>query len=366
MQRRRYKNKDAKFMRERAPKLDEVGFPWATGRKPFTKIVSWEDHVQKLAEFYNVNRHFNVTRPQGDGKDDDDVYKEQLDFYKWVCSLPTWYRAYQEGKGRQTRLNEERINQLLEMGFDFEKGNKGYASKRFAHTTAVPDIPFEKRVEQLQQFQEECGHMDIDPRFRLWDNFGGWAAQVSKQYKEWQEGTTTISSTTESQLMELSALGFEFNSIPDNTQLRTWDDNFDAFRNFVEVHGHGLVPQQHKEDIRLAHWVGKQRLEYKLVCNGKKHSQLTQERIEKMENCGFVWVVREDSQRRSWDESFQILLQFKETQGKWPGRSEKWEGIGEWVHGQRKRYKKKNAKFMMERAPKLDEVGFPWVQGRNS
>lgn len=69
--------------------------------------------------------------------------------------LHTGYRAFQCGK--HTALNEERIKQLTEIGFEFRSQ---------AREKAIPDIPFEKRIEQLRMLQEELGDMnDLDHRF---------------------------------------------------------------------------------------------------------------------------------------------------------------------------------------------------------
>lgn len=51
-------------MADRAPKLDEIGFPWVM--QSYTNL-SWEDSFQKLVEFGRVNRHFDVPPPEGSG-----------------------------------------------------------------------------------------------------------------------------------------------------------------------------------------------------------------------------------------------------------------------------------------------------------
>mmetsp|Transcript_6664 Transcript_6664/g.15113 ORF Transcript_6664/g.15113 Transcript_6664/m.15113 type:complete len:805 (+) Transcript_6664:156-2570(+) len=283
-QRRYYVQKDKKFMANRAPKLDEIGFPWVLRKSNIT--LSWEDQFQKLVEFSRVNRHFNVPCPEeapGDKEENETETTEALRFYRWVQQLHYNYRHYQYGG--QTSLNENRVNQLLELGFEFKEGTAPSTPKN----AVVPDIPFEKRVEQLQKFQAELGHLNIDCRYHKWDNFGGWAAQISKHFKDWQEGKEAVSPLVEHQFNQLSELGFEFNvCAPAVRNRRTWQDNFDTFLEFQQVHGHSNVPHKYKADMRLGNWASLQRNEYKLQCEGKQH-KLTQERYNKLENAGFLW-----------------------------------------------------------------------------
>mmetsp|Transcript_9016 Transcript_9016/g.19509 ORF Transcript_9016/g.19509 Transcript_9016/m.19509 type:complete len:168 (+) Transcript_9016:2186-2689(+) len=132
------------------------------------------------------------------------------------------------------------------------------------------------------------GHLDIDYRCTKWDNFGGWAMEISARHKNWQEGNGTLSPLEEQQFNELSALGFEFNTIAQDDNRRSWEENFDALLSFIAFYGHAQVPQNYKGDRRLAQWVTKQREQYKLLFEGKP-SKLTQERLEKLENAGFLW-----------------------------------------------------------------------------
>ena len=94
----------------------------------------------------------------------------------------------------------------------------------------------------------------------------------------------------EHQFNELRALGFEFNVSPKFSK-RSWEENFDVFLLYKQVHGHAQVPHKYKADVRLAKWVSIQRLEYKLVCEGKA-SKLTKERHDKLENAGFLWDAK--------------------------------------------------------------------------
>lgn len=205
----------------------------------------------------------------------------QNNVFRWVQLLHTGYKNYQNGK--HSTLNEVRINQLLELGFEFKQG-----APRKSTTQPIVEIPFEKRVEQLQKCQEELGHLNIDYRYDKWDNFGGWCAQISQRYKDWQEGDLAVSHIEESQFHQLSDMGFQFNIFVAARDRRPWEENFNAFLDFQKVTGHSNVPSPYKGDVRLGVWVNLQRDEYKALSAGKK-SKLTQERYDKLESAGFIW-----------------------------------------------------------------------------
>ncbi|KAL7535623.1 hypothetical protein ACHAXR_006617 [Thalassiosira sp. AJA248-18] len=294
-QRRAYAKKDKNFMENRAPILEEIGFPWVLRNN--SQDISWEDHVQRLVEFHRVNRHFNVPPPREDsGVNDKDKSElaEARKFYKWFSQLDIWYRAYKNGT--TTRLNEDRIRQLVELGFEFKLGLefKG-GPRRKRGSLPVPDLPFEKRKKQLQKFKAELGHLNIDYRYDNWSNLGGWAAEISKHYKSWRDGNEAVSPDVESQFNELEALGFEFN-VSCNALRRSWDESFDALLDFAKIHGHVRVPQKYKADVSLGVWVARQRSEYKLFCEGA-NTNLTQERCEKLESVGFIWDAEMDCKR---------------------------------------------------------------------
>ena len=53
---------------------------------------------------------------------------------------------------------------------------------------------------------------------------------------------------------------------------------------------------------------------------------------------------------KTFDENLALLKQFREEKGKWPTQKEKWEGIGNFVHCQRKYWAQKDKNFMRDRA----------------
>jgi len=137
------------------------------------------------------------------------------------------------------------------------------------------------------------------------NNLGGWALEISKQYKDWQEGNKELSPLEEDHFNQLSALGFEFNVFAQPRSKRSWEENFDAFLEFRTKNGHSYVPPKYKGDVRLGKWADTQRDEYKLQCEGKPSrlssgTYMTKEKFDKLQNAGFVW--KPENSQRVWPE----------------------------------------------------------------
>ena len=79
---------------------------------------------------------------------------------------------------------------------------------------------------------------------------------------------------------------------------------------FKSKHGHCLVPSNYKENPPLAEWVKRQRYQYKLRNLGE-HNSMTLERIEKLEQLGFVW----NSHDQLWEERLNDLKVYMEING---------------------------------------------------
>jgi len=153
-----------------------------------------------------------------------------------------------------------------------------------------------------------------------------------------------------------------------------FDIMFEKLVKYKEEHGDCQVNKKY-HDKKLAMWVKNIRekkaklvkagIEYEVLEPGQKMlpRTLTKERIERMTNIGFVWVCS-TGPNTPWEDRFQELLEYYEENGRWPSQS--MGTLGQWVHKQRQKYTRREPKYMKERAPKLDEVGFEWTPRGNT
>jgi hypothetical protein len=143
-----------------------------------------------------------------------------------------------------------------------------------------------------------------------------------------------------------------------------WFKRFQELVQYQAKHGHCHVPQRNRpENVPLARWVKRQRYQYKLK-KENKHSTLTEERKESLDQLGFVW---RRSHGAMWEDHLAELRAFSELHGQCnlPKDYPQYRVLATWVKSQRRQYKlflkgQKTSMMTTERAMKLTEIGFDW------
>ena len=285
-QKKLFTKQDADWLARRKPKFDEIGVPLR--QRTFT-VMSWDDRFQQLVEFGRNNGHFNVPNPAkvgpwGDAADEDPNSEaaDQRRFYKFVSKLHTEYRSVQRGIP-SSMLTEDRITQLRNISFEF---------KCTRSEKVIPEVDWSTRIQQLESFKTEMGHLRVDPNYDKFGNLGAWAVQISESHKNWQEGREYLQPDMTEKFNQLSEMGFGFDVFKTRRGERSWEDSYALLLQYREENGGSTkVPHHYKADFRLGSWVAVQRKEYKLLQEGK-NSRLTQERLDKLEEVGFEWAPR--------------------------------------------------------------------------
>lgn len=150
-------------------------------------------------------------------------------------------------------------------------------------------------------------------------------------------------------------------------QAENWTEKFEELIEFRAQHGHCNVPNAFPENMALAQWVKRQRYQYKLKLE-KKRSTMSDERVQALEEVGFVW----DSHRAIWDERFQELVDYKAVNGHCnvPSRYTANRQLAIWVKRQRRQYKfyteKRSSSMTLERIHRLEMIDFEWDLRRRS
>jgi len=140
-----------------------------------------------------------------------------------------------------------------------------------------------------------------------------------------------------------------------------WVDKFAELCTYREKNGHCLVPHTFSENLPLARWVKRQRYQYKLMQDGKP-STMTEERVQALEDVGFVW----DSQRAAWEERLGELKEFFRTflHCNVPSNYNENPQLATWVKCQRRQYKLhcqgKPSNMTDKRINQLVSLGFEW------
>ena len=147
-------------------------------------------------------------------------------------------------------------------------------------------------------------------------------------------------------------------------QTEKWLVKFDELKAFKEVKGHCQVPHSYKENPGLGRWAKRQRYQYKLYHTAGKRSlsTMSQERIDMLEDLGFVW----DSHSALWEERYKELLEFHMAFGHTnvPSNFAPNPKLAVWVKCQRRQYKLwkagESSNMSPQRVERLNKVEFVW------
>lgn len=145
-----------------------------------------------------------------------------------------------------------------------------------------------------------------------------------------------------------------------------WDQKLLELRVFRKRHGHCLVPHTYPPNPQLARWVKRQRRQFKLMQDGRP-STMTPDRVEILEQDGFVW----DSHEAAWREKIEDLRKYRAKHGHClvPSNYKENPQLATWVKCQRRQYKlyweSKPSAMNPTRIAELESEGFRWELRNN-
>ncbi|WP_082192338.1 DEAD/DEAH box helicase [Chlamydia suis] len=285
-----------KLAKDRIARLEEIGFVWRVLEE------EWEENFLELKCFREEHGHCKVP------------YK-----YPKSPQLSVWV-SHQRKDFKKGKLSEDRIVRLEELGFVWR----------------VLEEEWEENFLELKRFQEEHGHCNVPHKYPQNPQLAVW---VSHQRADFKEGKLA-----EDKIARLEELGFVWRVLEE-----AWEKNFLELKRFREEHGHCNVPHKYPKSPQLAVWVSNQRKDF-------KKGDLSEDRIARLEEIGFVWRVLEEA----WEENFLELQRFREEHGhcKVPGDYPQNPQLASWVSNQRYAFKK--GELSEDKIVRLEELGFVW------
>lgn len=157
-------------------------------------------------------------------------------------------------------------------------------------------------------------------------------------------------------------------------QQAKWEEMFRKLVRFKAVNGHCRVPENY-EDSKLVHWVGNQRKSMSRQQRGLPFGRFDQKRIDMLDSIGFEWPRARATkpgayERRSWEDMFKELAQFKDVHGHTRVPITLNAKLANWIRNQRtamsrmKRglpYRSLNAR----RIKLMDSIGFSWLASKD-
>jgi len=264
-------------------KLDDLGFDW----DPAT--TRWEQMYERLVAYKEEHGDCLVTT------------SKNKNLNHWV----------QGCRGRRSRLTEDQIARLDEIGFVWD-----------VYTTR-----WEEMYEQLVAYKTEHGDCLVPQKQ---GSLGTWVSSLR----------TANTRVTEDQRRRLDKIGFDWD--PGTTY---WEQMCEELVAYKKVHGDCLVPSGGAENAELGTWVS-------MVRGGA--IKVDEDRIEKLNQIGFVW----DALAFRWERMYEQLFAYKTEHGdclvprSWSENPQ----LGIWAKTQRRN----RSKLTEDRRQKLDDLGFDW------
>ena len=231
----------------------------------------WERMIAELAAFRTEKGHALVTAA------DVDENPKWQNLYVWTKSIRRNY-AHQvlESRSRRTAANAttykthlaaEKIQILQQLDFCWD----------------VQSLSWERRYQQLVHFFREHGHSRVPGNYP--GGLGIFVRNCRREYRRLEQGEP--STLTVDRLNKLIAVDFVWYK----SREEAWEYRYKQLQEFYSRHGHSNVPNHYALNPKLGNWCMNQRTYYKRRYRGEM-SSLTEERIQLMEDLGFIWNYR--------------------------------------------------------------------------
>mmetsp|Transcript_19641 Transcript_19641/g.34502 ORF Transcript_19641/g.34502 Transcript_19641/m.34502 type:complete len:469 (+) Transcript_19641:111-1517(+) len=171
------------------------------------------------------------------------------------------------------------------------------------------------------------------------------AEELDKNNPEGNKHSSYHRMLTDEKIEQLNSIDFVWNLYD-----HSWNAQYEECKLYVAEHGNTLVPSEYPKNIQLGQWVLKQRRNYKIAQKGGKkdisETTLSADRIQKLNDIGFVWAVHE----AQWLERLEELKVYIANYGDAlvPKSYSGQPFLGKWVDKQRLDYRRYMAKKKME------------------
>ena len=174
---------------------------------------------------------------------------------------------------KKGQLKKNRQRRLEALGLDWK-------------TSARTSLAWERRYQQLQEFNRRFGHSHVPAEWAENRALGGWVVKMRRLRKKGRLSADRI--------RRLNRIGFVWEPlkkrrIKHDAIWSQWLEKLIAFR---QKNGHWCVPTDQRRYHRLRIWMDNQRINY-------HEGSLSAKRIRQMEKAGFSWLS--DRQRQALD-----------------------------------------------------------------
>lgn len=165
------KNTRTKLTQSMIKQLEDLGFQWEI------RNLSFATNITKLRNFKEKYGHCNVPNR----------YKEDPSLGHWVSDIRGAYKKIKLGKSTRMNLTQSKIDQLEEMGFEWDAIN----------------LSFDMHIAKLQKFKEKYGHFNVPRKYEDDPTLGSWVGTMRLQL-----GKSSRTNLTQANIKKLEEIGF--------------------------------------------------------------------------------------------------------------------------------------------------------------
>jgi hypothetical protein len=234
----RRRKKKGLLDRGRIRELDRLGVVWEPRER------EWEDRFTELVAYQAKYGHCNVPAE----------WSENPRLASWVY--------HQRQRRKLSTLTQDRLERLDKIGFVW---------------TTTAEQAWEAKFAALVDYQRAHGHCRIAIYAKNHASLGRWVSAM--------RGCRKQGKLSEEQIRRLDELGFVWDGALQAWAEEAWESKYAALVEFQRTHGHCRVSVLSKDHARLSNWVRTMR-------GNRKRGKLSEERIRRLDELGFVWDGR--------------------------------------------------------------------------
>ncbi|MBC7383474.1 MAG: Helicase associated domain protein [Bacteroidia bacterium] len=291
--------------KERKSLLDNIGFIWKTN----IDDANWNEKFEILKKFKEVNGHLNISE-------------------KWLkeFKLKAWYLGL---RLKSKPISENRVQKLLSIGFDFDPSESQWL----------------KRYEELKEYKRIHKHTNVP------------LVGVTFQLAQWVLRHRNYPNLIKADKKKLlGEIGFEWR----HHLVQKWYINYYNLIAFKEKYGNFNVPSN-AEYKTLSKWLLKN---IRLFQQGKLNPEFAQ----KLKEIDLTTLTKrkgryldnpEFRNEKLWEESFNLLVQFKKEYGH-INVPKNYVKLSNWTNKQRRYYREKKL-LSKDKIKRLADLGFVFV-----
>ena len=218
---------------------------------------------------------------------------------------------------------------------------------------AAKKSPFEKRMDDLREFKEKHGHVNVKKSED--ESLYGFCKNIRKARNNPEKSDRAL---TDDRIASLDAVGFDW-TVREYAAKKSFEQRLSDLQAYKEKHGH--IYMKKSDDKSL----------YAFCCDiryARKHPEksnmvLTDDRIASLDTLGFDWSAKEQPAKKLFAQRIEDLRSYKEKHGHINVRKSDNKSLYTFcinVRHARKNPEKSGRTLTDDRIASLDALGFDW------